>query len=79
MCGVESRLLHFRAVEQVEPFLDERSPRLVQRVYGASGAGKTAEEMLALLQERLPRSTDDEIATAGDEQRKITALRLRKL
>jgi allantoicase len=48
-------------------------------IFIVKATGKTADEMLALLRERLPRSTDDEIKTAAEEQKKITALRLRKL
>ncbi|PPC78790.1 OHCU decarboxylase [Pokkaliibacter plantistimulans] len=40
--------------------------------------GKSAEEMLALLNDRLPNSTEEEIVNAAREQRKITALRLSK-
>ncbi|MFP8968520.1 2-oxo-4-hydroxy-4-carboxy-5-ureidoimidazoline decarboxylase [Pokkaliibacter sp. CJK22405] len=39
-------------------------------------SGKSADEMLALLEERLPRTTEEETAAAAQEQRKITALRL---
>jgi 2-oxo-4-hydroxy-4-carboxy-5-ureidoimidazoline decarboxylase len=38
--------------------------------------GKSAEEMLALLQQRLPNAPDTEIQIAAEEQAKITALRL---
>ena len=38
--------------------------------------GKSADDMLAALEERLPRSTPDEIATAAREQWKITKRRL---
>lgn len=41
--------------------------------------GKTAEEMLAILQQRLSGTPEDEIKTAMDEQNKITLLRLQKL
>jgi len=41
--------------------------------------GKTAEEMLAILRQRLLHSAADEIRVAAEEQRKITALRLKKL
>ena len=42
-------------------------------------SGKSAEEMLDLLKERIHRSTDDEIATAAADQMKITELRLTEL
>ncbi|GAA4382938.1 2-oxo-4-hydroxy-4-carboxy-5-ureidoimidazoline decarboxylase [Hymenobacter koreensis] len=41
--------------------------------------GKTAEEMLAILQARLPNKPDDEILLAAREQNKITRIRLEKL
>lgn len=41
--------------------------------------GKTAPEMLALLRARLPNEPARELAVAGEEQRKITRLRLEKL
>jgi 2-oxo-4-hydroxy-4-carboxy-5-ureidoimidazoline decarboxylase len=41
--------------------------------------GKTAEEMLALLEERLKNDPDKELLIAAGEQVKITQLRLRKL
>ena len=40
--------------------------------------GKSAGEMLALLEERLPRSKKAEMETAAVEQMKITRLRLEK-
>jgi OHCU decarboxylase len=42
-------------------------------------SGKTAAEMLALLEERLPNDAATEIRVAEEEQRKITRLRLEKL
>ena len=42
-------------------------------------AGKSAAEMLAILEARLPNGRDDEIKAAAAEQTKITALRLRKV
>jgi OHCU decarboxylase len=41
--------------------------------------GKSADQMLALLQARLPNGRSTEIKNAAEEQRKITDLRLRKL
>jgi 2-oxo-4-hydroxy-4-carboxy-5-ureidoimidazoline decarboxylase len=41
--------------------------------------GKSANEMLSLLQARLPNSMEEELKTAMLEQQKITQLRLRKL
>jgi 2-oxo-4-hydroxy-4-carboxy-5-ureidoimidazoline decarboxylase len=42
-------------------------------------SGKTAEEMLALLQQRLHNDPEDELRIAAGEQEKITRLRLQKL
>jgi OHCU decarboxylase len=41
--------------------------------------GKTADEMLALLESRLRHDAGDELRIAAEEQRKITRLRLTKL
>lgn len=41
--------------------------------------GKSAEEMLAILEQRLHHEPADELQIAADEQRKITELRLNKL
>ena len=48
-------------------------------IFIVCATGKTADEMLALLQARLPNEPDDELAIAAGEQKKITRLRLRKL
>jgi 2-oxo-4-hydroxy-4-carboxy-5-ureidoimidazoline decarboxylase len=42
-------------------------------------SGKSAAEMLALLQERLPNNPDKELQIAALEQEKITLLRLQKI
>ena len=41
--------------------------------------GKTAAEMLSILNRRLQNSPETELEVAADEQRKITRLRLEKL
>ena len=41
--------------------------------------GKSADQMLELLEERLPHDRDQELETAAQEQSKITSLRLKKL
>jgi OHCU decarboxylase len=41
--------------------------------------GKSAAEILVMLEQRLPNSADVELAVAAEEQRKITQLRLNKL
>lgn len=48
-------------------------------IFIVCATGKTAEEMLRLLQERLPNDPVQELSIAAGEQEKITALRLRKL
>ena len=48
-------------------------------IFIVCATGKTAAEMLSLLQARLPNAADDEIRIAAAEQNKITLLRLRKL
>jgi 2-oxo-4-hydroxy-4-carboxy-5-ureidoimidazoline decarboxylase len=45
-------------------------------IFIVCATGKSAEEMLALLQQRLPNAPDTEIQIAAEEQAKITALRL---
>ena len=48
-------------------------------IFIVCATGKTADEMLALLQARLACAPHDEIAVAAGEQKKITRLRLGKL
>ena len=48
-------------------------------IYIVCATGKTADEMLAILKERLQNDPDAEIRIAAEEQRKITHLRLQKL
>ncbi|MCW3081512.1 MAG: uraD [Segetibacter sp.] len=48
-------------------------------IFIVCATGKSAEEMLALLQARLPNKSEDEIKIAMEEQNKITQLRLQKL
>lgn len=49
------------------------------RIYIVCATGKTAEEMLAIAKERMNSDPDTELRRAGDEQRKITELRLEKM
>lgn len=57
--------------------------RLYEEKFGyifiVCASGKSADEMLGLLQERLKNSPAAEIEIAADEQNKITKLRLEKL
>ncbi len=48
-------------------------------IFIACATGKTADEMLAVLERRLANEPSTEIGVAANEQRKITELRLRKL
>ena len=48
-------------------------------IYIVCATGKSAEEMLQLLQKRLPNSRKQELENAAEEQRKITRIRLLKL
>ncbi|MEX1186092.1 MAG: 2-oxo-4-hydroxy-4-carboxy-5-ureidoimidazoline decarboxylase [Gemmatimonadaceae bacterium] len=48
-------------------------------IYVVCATGKTAEELLAMVTERLRNDPATELAVAADEQRKITRLRLEKL
>jgi 2-oxo-4-hydroxy-4-carboxy-5-ureidoimidazoline decarboxylase len=48
-------------------------------IFIACATGKSADEILMLLNRRLPNDPKDELVIAAEEQRKITQLRLRKL
>ena len=48
-------------------------------IFIVCATGKTSEEMLALLRNRLQNDPGAELRTAAEEQRKITRLRLEKL
>lgn len=48
-------------------------------IFIVCATGKSAEEMLALLQERLKNEPDTELRIAAEEQRRIMNLRLEKL
>jgi OHCU decarboxylase len=48
-------------------------------IYIICATGKTADEMLLILKERLQNDADKELRVAAEEQRRITHLRLRKL
>ena len=48
-------------------------------IFIVCASGKSSEEMLAILRERLENNTDVELRIAAGEQAKITELRLRKL
>jgi OHCU decarboxylase len=48
-------------------------------IFIVCATGKTTEEMLALLKDRLKNDADRELHVAAEEQRRITRLRLKKL
>jgi 2-oxo-4-hydroxy-4-carboxy-5-ureidoimidazoline decarboxylase len=48
-------------------------------IFIVCATGKSADEMLAILQSRLPNSPEEELRIAAEEQNKITCLRLEKL
>ena len=48
-------------------------------IFVVCATGKSADEMLARLEERLPNEPEEELAAAATEQMKITHLRLHKL
>ncbi len=70
------------AADAIREELAEKNTAYFERfgfIFIICATGKSAAEMLEQLQARLENSRETEIATAGAEQRKITALRLRKL
>ena len=48
-------------------------------IFIVCASGKTADQMLAILRERLSNDPDKELHIAAEEQRKITQIRLNKL
>ena len=48
-------------------------------IFIVCATGKSADEMLAILEARLPNDRSEEVANAAAEQMKITKIRLRKL
>jgi 2-oxo-4-hydroxy-4-carboxy-5-ureidoimidazoline decarboxylase len=56
---------------------NERYQRKFGYIFIVCATGKRADEMLALLEERLQNDVDTEIRIAAEEQARITALRLR--
>jgi 2-oxo-4-hydroxy-4-carboxy-5-ureidoimidazoline decarboxylase len=70
------------AAEQTITDLAEANKKYEQKfgyIFIICATGKSAEEMLANLQERLSNDPATEIEIAADEQNKITKLRLEKL
>lgn len=70
------------ASEEVLDALAQGNDEYVEKfgyIFIVCATGKSAEEMLSLLQERLKSNPDSEIQTAMQEQSKITRIRLEKL
>ncbi|MGH9818140.1 MAG: 2-oxo-4-hydroxy-4-carboxy-5-ureidoimidazoline decarboxylase, partial [Candidatus Acidiferrales bacterium] len=70
------------ASERTHAALAEANTDYQQRfgyIFIVCATGKTAEETLANLRQRLQNDPDTELRVAADEQRKITVLRLKKL
>jgi len=70
------------AAEETAQALSEGNREYEQRfgyIFIVCATGKTAEEMLGILRERLSNDSDKELRVAAEEQRKITRLRLKKL
>ena len=65
--------------EDVLAALEEANATYLDRfgfIFIVCATGKSAEEMLALLRDRLPNDRATELRIAAEEQAKITALRL---
>lgn len=70
------------ASEQVKADLDKANANYEKKfgyIFIVCASGKTAAEMLSMLQQRLSNTPEEEINIAADEQNKITLLRLQKL
>ena len=71
-----------KASEQTQAVLaaaNEAYEATFGHVFLICATGKTSEEILKHLQERLANDAETEMRIAGEEQRKITRLRLEKL
>jgi 2-oxo-4-hydroxy-4-carboxy-5-ureidoimidazoline decarboxylase len=70
------------ASSQTLEALEEANRRYEERfgyIFIVCATGKSAEEMLGILESRLLNKPEEEIKVAADEQNKITKLRLEKL
>lgn len=69
------------AAKEVRAQLEKKNEEYFKKfgfIFIVFASGKSADEMLVLLEERLPRSKKAELETAAVEQMKITRLRLEK-
>lgn len=62
-----------------EPFLTTLHATITRYIYIVCATGKSADEMLAILESRINNKPEEELKTAAAEQSKITKLRLEKL
>lgn len=70
------------AAAEIKAALAARNQEYEQRfgfIFIVCASGKTSEEMLALLTQRLENDSKTELRVAAEEQQKITQLRLEKL
>ncbi len=70
------------AAAETKAALAARNQEYEQRfgfIFIVCASGKTSEEMLAILSQRLRNESQTELRVAAEEQRKITRLRLEKL
>lgn len=68
-----------RATTQALTELNQEYEQKFGYIYIVCATGKSSEEMLSILRERLKNDPDTELRTAAGEQAKITQLRLKKL
>jgi 2-oxo-4-hydroxy-4-carboxy-5-ureidoimidazoline decarboxylase len=77
----EQQGVHSASVETIDAFA--KANQAYENKFGyifiVCATGKSAQEMLDMLRERLKNDPQDEIRVAADEQNKITKLRLEKL
>ena len=77
----EQSAVNVASKETIEALAEDN--RLYEEKFGyifiVCATGKSAEEMLMLLQSRLKNNPEEEILIAADEQNKITKLRIEKL
>ena len=67
------------AAKQTLAEANRRYEQKFGRIFIVCASGKSAAEMLAILQGRLGNDPEAELAVAAEEQRKITRIRLEKL
>ena len=81
LAGKEQQAVELASSETLKQLAEAN--RIYEEKFGyifiVCATGKTAEEMLAILNTRLQNSPEVEIEIAADEQNKITKLRLEKL